>query len=242
MCVAWFTEAKLQQHTLEGKAVVITGATGGLGTAVTAAFLEAGADVAAVDRKADGGETDHYIAIAADLTTLEGAQAAARGAIEQWGRIDVLVQLVGGYAGGKSVADSDDDAFDQMMNINLRTAFHMFRAVLPLMRAQGGGRILAIGSRAAVEPSPLSGLYAASKAALVSLVRAIAAENADHKITANLILPGTMDTPGNRAAMPKADFTQWVPTQQVASMLVQLAGDDASAVNGAVIPIFGTGA
>ena len=79
------------------------------------------------------------------------------------------------------------------------------------MREQGSGRILAIGSRAAVEPSPLSGFYAASKAALVSLVRTLAAENADHKITVNVILPGTMDTPANRAAMPKADFTQWVP-------------------------------
>jgi NAD(P)-dependent dehydrogenase (short-subunit alcohol dehydrogenase family) len=129
-----------------------------------------------------------------------------------------------------------------MMNLNVRTSFHMFRAVLPLMRAQAAGRILAIGARAAGEPSPMSGLYAASKAALVSLIRSVAAENADHKITANVILPGTMDTPGNRAAMPKADFAQWVPTSQVASMLVHLAGDDASAVNGAVIPIYGAGA
>lgn len=233
----------MQQQTLEGKIVVITGATGGLGTAVTSAFLEAGARVAAVDRTAGDKETtEHHLAVAADLATLDGAKNVAWSVIEQWGRIDVLVQLVGGYAGGKSVADSDDAGFDQMMNLNLRTAFHMFRAVLPLMRAQNSGRILAIGSRAAVEPAPLSGLYAASKAALVSLVRSIAAENGDHKITVNVILPGTMDTPGNRAAMPKADFTQWVPTSQVASMLVHLAGDDASAVNGAVIPIYGTGA
>ena len=136
--------------------------------------------------------------------------------------IDVLVQLVGGYAGGKSVVDSDDAAFDQMMNVNVRTSFHMFRAVLPLMRAQGSGRILAIGSRAAVEPSPKIGLYGASKAALVSLVRGVAAENADHKITANVILPGTMDTPANRAAMPSANFSQWVPPAQVASLLVHL--------------------
>jgi len=231
------------KRSLEENIVVVAGATGGLGTAVTAAFLDAGAKVAAVDRTAANKEAaENYVAIAADLSTLEGAKNVAWSVIEQWGRIDVLAHLVGGYAGGKSVADSDDAGFDQMMNLNVRTAFHMFRAVLPLMRAQGSGRILAIGSRAAVEPAPMSGLYAASKAALVSLVRSIAAENGDHKITANVILPGTMDTPGNRAAMPKADFTQWVPTSQVARMLVHLARDEASAVNGAVIPIFGTGA
>ena len=233
----------MQKQKLEEKVVVITGATGGLGTAVTAAFLDAGAKVAAVDRMASSKEAaENYVAIAADLETEAGAKNVAWSVIEQWGRIDVLVQLVGGFAGGKSVLDSDDAAFDQMMNVNVRTSFHMFRAVLPLMRAQGAGRILAIGARAAAEPSPMSGLYAASKAALVSLIRSVAAENADHKITANVILPGTMDTPGNRAAMPKADFTQWVPTSEVASMLVHLAGDDASAVNGAVIPIYGTGA
>ena len=232
----------MQKQKLEERVVVITGATGGLGTAVTAAFLDAGAKVAAVDRMAGGKEAaENFVAIAADLTTQDGAKNVAWSVIEQWGRIDVVVELVGGYAGGKTVADSDDAAFDQMMNLNVRTAFHMFRAVLPLMRAENHGRILAIGSRAAVEPAPMSALYAASKAALVSLVRSIAAENADHKITANVILPGTMDTPGNRAAMPKADFTQWVPPSHVASMLVHLASDEAATINGAVIPIYGSG-
>jgi NAD(P)-dependent dehydrogenase (short-subunit alcohol dehydrogenase family) len=115
----------------------------------------------------------------------------------------------------------------------------MVRATLPRMRAQGSGRILAIGSRAAAEPSPMSGLYAASKAALVSLIRTVASENADRGITANVILPSTMDTPANRASMPAADFSKWVPTAQVASLLVYLASGDAAAVNGAVIPIYG---
>jgi NAD(P)-dependent dehydrogenase (short-subunit alcohol dehydrogenase family) len=206
---------------------------------VTAAFQNAGARVAAVDRTAGGGDGDHFASIAADLSKFEGAQGAVETVASRWGRVDVLVHLIGGFAGGKSVADSDDSLFDRMININLRTALYVFRATVPRMREQGSGRILAIGSRAAAEPSPMSGMYAASKAALVSLMRTLASENADRGITANVVLPGTMDTPANRVAMPKANFSQWVPPGQVASLLVHLAGDDASAVNGAVIPIYG---
>jgi NAD(P)-dependent dehydrogenase (short-subunit alcohol dehydrogenase family) len=118
-------------------------------------------------------------------------------------------------------------------------AFYMIRAVLPDMLAQGAGRILAIGSRAAVEPSPMVGAYSASKAALVSLVRTVALENKDRGITANIVLPGTMDTPANRTAMPKADPSKWVRPAQVAAMLVHLASDDASEISGAAIPILG---
>jgi len=236
----------MQEKTLDGRVVLITGATGGLGTSVTAAFLDAGARVAAVDRAARQEATEYLAPIAADLSTFSGAQSATEAVVARWGRIDALVHLVGGFAGGQSIAemgsDSDDATFDRMMNVNLRTAFYMFRAVLPGMREQqraAAGRILAIGSRSAAEPSPKSGLYAASKAALVSLVRTVAAENADRGITANVILPGTMDTLANRAAMPKANFSQWVPPAQVASLLVHLAGDGASAINGAAIPIYG---
>jgi NAD(P)-dependent dehydrogenase (short-subunit alcohol dehydrogenase family) len=115
----------------------------------------------------------------------------------------------------------------------------MLRAVLPEMRAQGAGRILAIGSRTAVEPQPGVGAYSASKAALVSLVKTVALENKDRGITANVVLPGTMDTPANRAAMPGADFSKWVRPSQIASLLVHLASDQASQISGAVIPVYG---
>ena len=120
----------------------------------------------------------------------------AAAVIAKWEKIDVLVHLVGAFAGGQSVADTDDATLEQMLEVNLRAAFHMFRAVLPGMRARGAGRILAIGSRTAVDPQPMVGAYSASKAALVSLVRTIALENKDRGISANVILPGTMDTPG----------------------------------------------
>jgi len=116
----------------------------------------------------------------------------------------------------------------------------MLHAVLPKMRVQRSGHIIAIGSKAAVEPAPMVAAYGASKAALVSLIRSVAAENKDMGISVNAVLPATMDTPANRAAMPSADPAKWVQTAQVAQLLVSLAGDLLSQVSGAVIPIYGS--
>ena len=227
--------------SLANKVVLITGANGGLGTAVTKAFLEAGARVAGVAKKIQDSDFPHpnFVAYSAELGSAEAARAVAASVIAKWERIDVLVHLVGGFAGGRSVADTDDATLEQMLEVNLRAAFHMFRAVLPDMRARSMGRILAIGSRTAVDPQPKAGVYSASKAALVSLVGTIALENKDRGISANVILPGTMDTPGNRAAMPGVDPAKWVQPGQVASLLVHLASDQASQISGAVIPILG---
>jgi NAD(P)-dependent dehydrogenase (short-subunit alcohol dehydrogenase family) len=226
---------------LTNKVVLITGANGGLGTAVTNAFLGAGARVAGVAKKIQNSDFPdaNFVGYSAELGTADGARAVAASVIAKWGKIDVLAHLVGGFAGGKSVADTDDAAFEQMIAMNLRAAFHMFRAVLPGMRTQGAGRILAIGSRTAVDPQPMVGAYSASKAALVSLVQTIALENKDRGIAANVILPGTMDTPANRTAMPGADPAKWVQPAQVASLLVHLASDEASQISGALIPILG---
>ena len=123
--------------------------------------------------------------------------------IARFGRIDALVHVMGGFAGGQSVADTDDATFEKMLDLNYRAAFFIARAVLPQMRQQGSGRILAVASRQAVEPAAMVGAYSASKAALVSLIRTIALENKDRCISANTVLPGTMDTPGNRAGDPR---------------------------------------
>jgi NAD(P)-dependent dehydrogenase (short-subunit alcohol dehydrogenase family) len=226
---------------LSDKVVLITGATGGLGAAVTSAFLDAGARVVGVAKKIQNSDFPHpnFIAYSAQLGSAQAARITVAAVTAKWARIDALVHLVGAFTGGKSVADTGDDALDQMLDVNLRTAFHTIRAVLPGMRSQGRGRILAIGSRTAVEPQPMLGAYSASKAALISLVRTVALENKDRGISANVILPGTMDTPVNRAAMPTADPAKWVLPAQVASLLVHLASDQASQINGAVIPILG---
>ena len=227
--------------SLSGRVVLITGANGGLGRAVTSAFLEAGARVAGVSKAIQDSDfpSPNFAAFAAELANTRAAQAVVSRVIAKWQGIDALVHLVGGFAGGRTVADTEDATLDQMLDVNLRAAFYMFRAVLPGMREQNRGRILAIASRTAVDPQANAGAYAASKAALVSLVRTIAIENKDRGISANVILPGTMDTPANRAAMPNADPSQWVQPAQVAGLLVHLASDRASQISGAVIPILG---
>ena len=226
---------------LTDKVVLITGANGGLGIAVTNGFLGAGARVAGVGRKIQSYGFPHpnFTAYPAELGNPDAAHAVVTAVIAKWERIDVLVHLVGGFTGGQPVAETDDATLEQMLEVNLRAAFYVFRAVLPGMRTRGAGRILAIGSRTAVDPQPMVGAYSASKAALVSLVRTIALENKDRGISANVILPGTMDTPANRAAMPDADPAKWVHPSQVASLLLHLASDQASEITGAVIPILG---
>jgi NAD(P)-dependent dehydrogenase (short-subunit alcohol dehydrogenase family) len=226
---------------LQDKVVVITGAKGGLGSYVTRAFLDAGAQVVGVSRSIK--DTDfaspRFAAVPGELSSIAAAEKIAASVLARSERIDALVHLVGGFAGGQSVMDTAPETFDRMLDMNLRPAFYITRAVLPHMRERGSGRILAIGSRAAVEPKAMLGAYSVSKAALVALIRTIALENRDRGISANVVLPGTMDTPANRSAAPDADFSKWVQPAQVASLLVHLASGDASDVSGAVIPIYG---
>ncbi|HTM50677.1 MAG TPA: SDR family NAD(P)-dependent oxidoreductase [Bryobacteraceae bacterium] len=226
---------------LEQKVALITGAKGGLGGHVTEAFLAEGATVAGVSRSIEASDFSHprFAAMPSDLSTGESANRLAAEVAAKFQRIDALVHLMGGFEGGHSVHETGDDALDRMLDMNLKSAFFMARAVLPYMRKQGGGRIIAIGSRAAAEPSPGAGVYAASKAALVSLILTMAAENKDRSISANILLPGTMDTPANRKSMPGADYAKWVQPAQVATLAVSLASDKLSQVSGAVIPIYG---
>jgi NAD(P)-dependent dehydrogenase (short-subunit alcohol dehydrogenase family) len=225
------------------KIALVTGAKGGLGIHVTKTLLDAGFAVVGLSPKIQQSDFDHpnFSALAALLDGLDAAQKAAATVVSRFGKIDVLAHLVGGFSGGQAVADTDDATFQRMFEMNLNSAFHMLRAVIPHMRKSGAGRIIAIGSRAAEDPGPSVGAYSASKAALVSLMRTVALENKDLGITANVILPGTMDTADNRKAMPGADTSQWVQPASVASLIAWLAGDAGKDVTGAVIPVYGRG-
>lgn len=226
---------------MNSKSVLITGAKGGLGTHVTETFLRAGAVVAGVSRSIKQADFPHpnFTAFSAELTDGASAAKVADAVRAKFGKIDVLVHLTGGFAGGKSVAETDDQTFEQMLDINLRSAFYILRSVIPHMRNAGSGRIVAIGSRAADGPAPGIGAYAAFKTALVSLVRTVASENKDLGITANVILPGTMDTPANRTSEPKADFSRWIQPQHVADLILWLSSEAAGQISGAVIPVYG---
>ena len=214
-----------------GRVVLIAGASGGLGTVVTQAFLEAGASVAAVSRS--GSE------ISADLTRPDEAQRAVQAVRARFGRLDVLLHLAGGFEGGTPVAQTADDVWTRMFDLNLNAAFYCARAVLPAMIEAGYGRIVAIGSKTAVEPVATLAAYGASKAALVSLIRTIALEVKRSGVTANVVLPSVIDTPANRAADPGADFSRWVRPESIARLLLWLASEAAADINGAVVPIYG---
>jgi NAD(P)-dependent dehydrogenase (short-subunit alcohol dehydrogenase family) len=226
---------------MKGKVALVTGANGGLGTFVTQALIEAGATVAGVSRNIQQSDFSSatFTALPADLSTEAGAKKMIESVVARFGRLDILVHTVGGFAGGRSVAETDAATFQRMLDLNLNSTFYLLRAVLPVVRKTGNGRIIAIGSRAALEPGAGVGAYSASKAAMVSLIRTVALENKDAGITANVILPGTIDTPANRKTMPKADFSTWVRPATVASLSVWLAGDAGKDLNGAVIPVYG---
>lgn len=228
---------------MSGKVALVTGANGGLGTDVTKALLEAGFAVVGLARRIQASDFDHphFTALRASLDGLDGATKAVETVIAHFRKIDLLAHTVGGFAGGQTVAETDDATFQRMFDVNLGSSFHILRAVIPQMRKAGSGRIVAIGSRAAEDPGPGVGAYSASKAALVSLIKTVARENKEAGITANVILPGTIDTPVNRKAMPKADTSQWVQPASIASLIVWLAGDAGKDVTGAAIPIYGKG-
>lgn len=223
---------------LTGQVVLITGANGGLGAAVTRAFLEAGAQVAAASRAGSVPEPGPF-EIRADLTAPPEAARVVQAVRARFGRLDVLLHLVGGFEGGTPVAQTDDGVWNRMLDLNLNSAFYMARAALPGMIEAGGGRILAIGSRTAVEPVATLSAYGVSKAALVALIRTIALEVKGTRITANAVLPSVIDTAANRAANPAADFSRWVRPESIARLLLWLASEAAADVNGSVIPIYG---
>jgi NAD(P)-dependent dehydrogenase (short-subunit alcohol dehydrogenase family) len=226
---------------MKGKVVLVTGADGGLGTYVTRAFLAAGATVVGTSRKIQQSDFNNpnFTALPAEISSREGASGLVDQIVAGFGKLDVLAHTIGGFAGGQSIVETDDATFQRMFDVNLNSAFHMLRATIPPLRNAGSGRIIAIGSRAALEPGAGVGAYSASKAAMVSLIRTVALENKDARLTANVILPGTMDTPANRKAMPNADVSKWVQPSSVAELVVWLASEAGKDVNGSVIPVYG---
>jgi len=228
-------------ESLQGQVAIVTGANGGLGTFVVKGLLAAGATVVGIARSIAAGEAhdSRYYPVSANLTDPNEVRELIARLAEQSGKIDILVHVMGGFAGGAGVAETDDQTWQKMMDLNLNAAFYVLRAVVPVMRNAEHGRIIAIGSRQAVQPAAGVAAYSASKAALVSLVQTVALENKDKNIRANVILPGTMDTPANRAAMPKANFAKWVKPAHVAELVVMLAGDIGGEITGATIPVYG---
>jgi NAD(P)-dependent dehydrogenase (short-subunit alcohol dehydrogenase family) len=230
---------------LSGKVALVTGATGNLGHACAEAFAKAGAQ-----RVLTGGSAERLAARyrAADGTVLAGGLDLANAAdatrlielaLQRFGRIDILVNTVGGFAGGKKVHEDDLTAWEAMQRLNLHTTLNACRAAVPTMIRQGGGRIVNVAARAALAGVAGLGAYGASKSAVIYLTQTLAAELKDHGIGVNCVLPGTIDTPQNRRDMPKADASKWVEPAAIADAILFLASDAARAVSGAALPVYG---
>jgi len=221
---------------LDGKVALIAGGSGALGQKVALAFAQAGARVITVDRDTPSVQAKGRLAIKADVTNEVEVQTLVNDVVRETGRIDVLVNLVGGFATGR-VAETDAALWQRMLAMNLTAGFVLSKAVLPHMLERRVGRILHVAARAAVEPFPGAAAYIVSKSGLVALIRALSLEVAGTGVTTNGVLPSTMDTPANRASMPDADPTKWVNPESVAKLLIFLSSDDADQINGALIPM-----
>lgn len=230
--------------SLDGQVVLITGAAGNLGQASARAFAAAGARIALVDHNPDSltglrTELADAAGFGADLIQPESVAAMVAQVHQHFGRIDVLANIAGGFTMGPAVHETPDRDWDHMLDLNARTVFNTCRAVIPHMLTQGGGRIINVAARAALEGKARMAPYCVSKAAVITLTESLAAEHKDSGITVNCILPGTVDTPQNRAAMPDQDHTKWVPPAALADVILFLASEAARCVTGAAIPVYG---
>ena len=235
-------------YNFSDQVAVVTGGAGNLGQAVVRAFHAAGGRVAVVVRKPqdavdafgdDLPESDTCAYFAADLADEASVTAMARDIASRFGRIDILVNTAGGIRAGTPIHETPVDVWDFMMGLNARTVFLTSRAVIPHMLERRSGRIISVAARAALKGSAKHGPYNASKMAVIRLTETMAAELRHHGITANCILPGTIDTPANRAETPDADFTKWVRPESMAQVILFLASDSAADINGAAIPVYG---
>ncbi|MBV5275771.1 MAG: SDR family oxidoreductase [Lamprocystis purpurea] len=227
--------------------VIVTGAAGNMGRAVAWAFAGQGARIALVDRDAQALEQIRAalpagtvaIGITTDLMNPESVARMSAAVMEQFGRVDVLANLAGGFTMGPPIHETADHDWTFMLDLNARTVFNCCRAVVPLLLAGGGGHIVNVAARAATRGIGRMGPYCASKAAVITLTESLADELKDQGITVNCILPGTVDTPQNRAAMPDQDHDRWVSLAALADVILFLASDAARAVTGAAVPVYG---
>lgn len=221
------------------RSVLITGGTGGLGTAVTAAFVETGWRVVLPvrgDERVDGAEVLPGVDLADEAAVAEVTAVAARVPTSP---LTAVVNLVGGFSAGAKVHELSLADFEGQFSVNLRPTFLVTRAALPHLVAAGGGSIVCVSSRAAEQPFPGASGYVASKAAVTAFAQAVAVEYREARVRCNVVLPSVIDTPTNRAAMPDANPDRWVQPGQIASTILFLSGPDSAATSGATIPVFG---
>ncbi len=224
---------------MNGKVIIVTGASGALGTVVAEAALARGASVAGLDHAPSQlpPAPDRIELGGVDLSDPVAANAAIGGVVAHFGRLDALVNIAGGFA-FEAISEGDPGTWQRMYALNVLTALNASRCAIPHLAKSDAGRIVNIGAMGALQAGAGMGAYAASKAGVHRLTEALAAEWKG-KITVNAVLPSIIDTAANRASMPKADFAKWVRPQELADVILFLVSDAASAVTGALLPVNG---
>jgi NAD(P)-dependent dehydrogenase (short-subunit alcohol dehydrogenase family) len=219
--------------------VLVTGGTGALGSAVVQELLDSGYRCAVtwiVERERERAERefgDRAVLIEADLSNAGAAERAVRAVDE----LEAVVNLVGGFASGPLVHETDPDDFFRMQTLNLAPAFLLARAAMPRLMERGGGAFVGVSARAALHPFPGAAGYISAKAAVLAFVQALDAEYKSHGIRCNAILPSVIDTPANRASMPDADHSKWVAPAEIAKVVRFLVSEDSKPTTGAAIPV-----
>lgn len=229
----------------DNQVVIITGAAGNLGRATAAAFAEAGARRVLLDnneaglRAAFGEDRADQVSVAADLADPAALARAADLALAKFGRIHVLCNLAGGFRMGHPVHETPADVWRLMIDLNAGSLIHMSHAVVPHMIAAGSGKIVNVAAMGGLRGGANMGAYAAAKSAVMRLTESMSAELREKHINVNCVMPSIIDTPANRADMPKADPTRWVDPRALAEVILFLASDRARAIHGAALPVVG---
>ncbi len=231
--------------TVKDKVTLITGAAGQLGQVVCREFAAGGARLALVDRQSDRlkqmfDEIGEALLIGAiDITRPDSVATMVDKVIAELGRIDILLNLAGGWRGGQPLHEIDPQTWDFVMNLNAKSVFLVSRAVIPHMIEQGSGKIVSVAAKSGLQGAANTSIYNASKSVIIRLTESMSAELKDKGINVNCVLPTIIDTPQNREQMPKADTSKWVTPEEMAQVLLFLASDAASAIHGAAIPVYG---
>jgi len=234
--------------TFSGKVALVAGGTGGLGRAVSLAFLKEGAELIVTYqkdqefgdlKKAAGTNASRLVGHRVDVTDEAAVQQLIEGIVAERGRLDVLVNAVGGYVGGIKLWELDTRVFDKMLALNLRSGYVLSRAAARAMLKQGKGAIVNVAAKAALDHGAGAAAYAASKAAALALMDSLAADLRGSGVRVNSVLPSIIDTEANRKAMPGADFAIWPKPEGIARVILFLCGDDARVIHGAAIPVYG---
>lgn len=237
----------MKDYNYSGKVVLVTGGSGGLGVDVGKTFLKSGASLVLTYysdnslpllQKICGSAKDIFL-LRGDFKKEEDAKTLVSEVVKRFGRIDVLANVIGGYIAGKPVTEISEKEWDEMMELNLKTAFLLSKHVTAQMMKQSGGKIIHVAARPGLKGTGFDAAYVASKAGVMRLVESLSEEVKSRGINVNCILPSIIDTEENRIAMPGADYSKWVRPVDIAKVMLFLASEDARPITGAAIPVYG---